>query len=102
MVRSRPPDVRGHPREHLSRVTRKHLAEDLIGQSQHCYGLDVAPGPGHAGPVSAEDHLLRDAGKVAILDGGLTKGKVQQADDVERQFAMAWARADVKLDLKWF
>lgn len=30
------------------------------------------------------------------------QGKVQQADDVGRQFAMAWARADVKLDLKWF
>jgi tetratricopeptide (TPR) repeat protein len=30
------------------------------------------------------------------------QGKAQQADDVSRQFAAAWARADVKLDLKWF
>jgi hypothetical protein len=30
------------------------------------------------------------------------QGKAQQADDVQRQFAAAWARADVKLDLKWF
>jgi hypothetical protein len=30
------------------------------------------------------------------------QGKAQQADDVQRQFTAAWARADVKLDLKWF
>jgi hypothetical protein len=30
------------------------------------------------------------------------QGKSQQADDVQRQFAVAWSHADVKLDLKWF
>ncbi len=30
------------------------------------------------------------------------QGKTQQADDVQRQFAEAWSRADAKLDLAWF
>ncbi len=45
----------------------------------------------------------RNAWSLLGLEQALrAQGNVQQADDVERQFAMAWARADVKLDLKWF
>jgi hypothetical protein len=45
----------------------------------------------------------RNAWSLLGLEQALrAQGKAQQADDVRRQFASAWARADVKLDLKWF
>lgn len=45
----------------------------------------------------------RNAWSLLGLEQSLrAQGKAQQADDVRRQFANAWARADVKLDLKWF
>lgn len=45
----------------------------------------------------------RNAWSLLGLEQSLrAQGKMQQADDVQRQFAAAWARSDVKLDLKWF
>ena len=45
----------------------------------------------------------RNAWSLLGLEQALrAQGKAQQADDVQRQFATAWGRADVKLDLRWF
>lgn len=45
----------------------------------------------------------RNAWSLLGLEQALrAQGRSQQADDVQRQFATAWARADVKLDVKWF
>lgn len=45
----------------------------------------------------------RNAWSLLGLEASLrAQGKAQQADDVKRQFAAAWSRADVELDLNWF
>jgi len=64
-----------------------------------------------AGEAAKAEQVFRDDLKYWARNGwsllGLeqalrAQGKAQQADDVQRQFAAAWSRADVKLDVKWF
>ena len=64
-----------------------------------------------AGDTAGAEQIFRDdlkawprnAWSLFGLEAALrAQGKTQPADDVQRQFAQAWARADVKLDLKWF
>jgi tetratricopeptide (TPR) repeat protein len=59
-------------------------------KAEQVFRADLEIWPRHAWSLFGLEAALR------------AQGKQQQADDVKRQFAAAWARADLKLDLKWF
>jgi hypothetical protein len=59
-------------------------------KAEQIFRADLEVWPRHAWSLFGLEAALR------------AQGKQQQADDVKRQFAAAWARADLKLDLKWF
>jgi hypothetical protein len=59
-------------------------------KAEQVFRADLEIWPRHAWSLFGLEAALR------------AQGKQQQADDVKRQFATAWARADLKLDLKWF
>lgn len=59
-------------------------------KAEQVFRADLEVWPRHAWSLFGLEAALR------------AQGKEQQADDVQRQFADAWARADLKLDLKWF
>jgi hypothetical protein len=59
-------------------------------KAEQVFRADLEIWPRHAWSLFGLEAALR------------AQGKEQQADDVKRQFAAAWARADSKLDLKWF
>jgi tetratricopeptide (TPR) repeat protein len=59
-------------------------------KAEQVFRADLEIWPRHAWSLFGLEAALR------------AQGKEQQADDVKRQYVAAWARADLKLDLKWF
>ncbi len=59
-------------------------------RAEQIFRADLKHWPRHAWSLFGLEQALR------------AQGKSQQADDVHRQFAAAWARADVPLKLEWF
>lgn len=59
-------------------------------KAEQVFRADLEVWPRHAWSLFGLEAALR------------AQGKQQQADVVQRQFTDAWARADLKLDLKWF
>ena len=108
--------ARGDTQEMIARLEKAVAAEEAIPYMEPSYWpIPVRPALGAAwlqagNPARAEaifrDDLRRwprNAWGLHGLERSLRmQGKSQQADDVLRQFTVAWSRADVKLDLDWF
>lgn len=108
--------ARGDTAEMISQLQQATAAEDKIPYMEPAYWpVPVRPTLGaallEAGKPAEAEQVFRENLKRWPRNGwglhGLkqsleAQGKSDQATDVERQFAQAWSRADVALDMKWF
>ena len=108
--------AKGDPSAMIQQMETAVAANDAIPYMEPAYWpIPVRPALGAALLVSgdaakAEQVFREDLRRWPRNSWGLhgleqalrAQGKTQQADDVHRQLAAASARADVKLDLKWF
>jgi tetratricopeptide (TPR) repeat protein len=108
--------AQGDSRAMIEHLVKAVAAEDAIPYMEPSYWpVPVRPALGAAllqsGEVLRAEAVFREDLKRWPRNGwglyGLeqtlrAQGKMQQADDVHRQFTAAWARADAPLDLKWF
>ena len=108
--------AKGDTRGMIEQLEKAVAAADAIPYMEPSYWpIPVRPALGaallQAGDAARAEQVFREDVKRWPRNGwslfGLeqslrAQNKVQQADDVRRQFHESWARADVKLDLAWY
>jgi hypothetical protein len=106
----------GDPRTMIRELESAAAAEDAIPYMEPSFWpLPVRPTLGAAllrsgEPAKAEQVFREDLQRWPRNGWGLqglerslrAQGRTEQADEVKRQFAEAWSRADVALELTWF
>jgi tetratricopeptide (TPR) repeat protein len=108
--------AKGNSRELIAQLEKAVAVEDAIPYMEPSFWpIPVRPALGAACLLSGDaikaeqifradlKRWPRNGWSLQGLEQSLrAQGKSQQADDVNRQFIQAWARADVKLDLAWY
>ena len=108
--------AKGDMRGMIDQLEKAVAAEDAIPYMEPSYWpVPVRPTLGAAllqsGDAAKAEQVFREDlqrwprngwGLYGLEHSLRLQGRTEQADDVHRQFAETWSRADVKLDLAWF